>query len=279
MKLFKNIICCTFLLSAGLLASCSQDADPVPVDELEGLKLITSVVKENRTVELYSVTGKLTTGYNEIFFRVKNPDSSIVANNTRATWAPAMKTADSTYSSPASAVVPRAGTSSLFGGFIIFPVAGSGDGHWELTISYNAGGSFSLTGEIPVEAAPKRVVESFEGKDGQKYIVAMIDPAKPEPGDNVMSALLYRMKSASDYEAVSGYKIKIEPWMTTAGHGSSNNVDLTLQDGIYQGKVNLTAAGNWRINLQLANDKGEIVKGEPLAGSGAGSSIYFEIAL
>lgn len=279
MKLFKNVICFAFLLSVGLLASCSQDADPVPADELEGLTLITSVVKENRTVELYSVTGKLTTGYNEIFFRVKNPDSSMVANNVKATWTPNMKTADSTFSSPASAVVPRAGTSSLFGGFIIFPAAGSGEGHWELTISYNSGGNFSLTGEIPVEAAPKRVVESFEAKDGQKYIIAMIDPAKPEPGDNVISALLYRLKSASDYEAVSGYRIKIEPRMTTASQGSSNNVDLTLKDGVYQGKVNLAATGNWRINLQLENDKGEIVKGEPVSGSVTGSSIYFEIAL
>ncbi len=279
MKLFKNILCCMSLLAVGLLASCSQDADPLPVDELEGLKLITSVVKENRTVEFYSVTGKLTTGYNEIFFRVKNPDSSVVANNTRATWISNMKTADSTLSCPASAVLSKAGTSSLFGGFIIFPVAGSGEDQWELTISYNAGGSFSLTGEIPVEAAPKQVVASFEGKDAQKYIIAMVDPAKPEIGDNVMSALLYRMKPASDYEAVSGYKIKIEPWLTTAGRGSSNNTDLTPQDGIYRGNVNLTTTGNWRINLQLANDKGEIIKGEPIGGSGAGSSIYFEIAL
>lgn len=281
MKLFKNIICYLPLLAIGLLASCSQDADPVPVNEVEGLKLITSFAKENRTVELYSVTGKLTTGYNEVFFRIKNPDSSTIANSTKTTWAPTMKMADSSHSCPASEVFTKAGTSSLFGGFIIFPMAGNGEEHWELTISYSAGGSnFSLAGKIPVEAASKRVVESFEGKDGQKYIIAMVDPAKPAVGPNDMSALLYRMNSSGGFEPVTGYTIKIDPRMPAMNnHGSINNVDLSYKDGAYNGRVSLTMAGYWKINLQVANEKGEVIKGEPVTESHKGSSIYFEIEL
>ncbi len=280
MKLFKNIACCLSLLAIGLMASCSRDTDPapVPLDELEGLELITSVKNKSHTVDLYSVSGKLTTGYNELFFLIRNANESAVANNITAKWTPLMKTDGSEHSCVASQVAALKGTSSLFSGFIIFPMAGD----WELPISYQIGGAnYTATGKTAVQAAPARVVESFSGTDGQEYILTMLDPLKPVKGSNSMSALLYRMKPASGFEPVDGYTIKIDPRMPAMSnnHGSPNNVDLTFKDGVYEGTVNLTMTGYWKINLQIANEKGEVIKGEPVTGSNPGSSIYFEIEL
>lgn len=276
MKLFKNLVCCLSILAVGFLASCSQDADPLPEDELEGLKLVTSIKNETHAIYLYSVSGKLTTGYNEIFFQIENPDGSMVANNITPVWDPIMETTGPGYTCPASGVAPVEGTSSLFGGFVVFQTAGN----WELPISYHVSGTiYEATGKIPVEAAPKRVVESFQGTDDQKYVIAMLDPVKPVVGANDMSALLYRMKSTSYFESVSGYTIKIDPRMPD-NQSSPNNLDLTLQeDGIYKGKLNLNKPGQWRINLQLENGEGEVIMGEPVAGSDTESSIYFEIEL
>ncbi len=274
MKSFKNIICSLSLLTIGFLASCSKDADPVP-DELDGLKLVASVENGSHVVDLYSVSGKLATGYNEIFFQVKNPNGSSLSNDTDVSWAPTMKMENTSHSCPASAITPVTGASSLFGGFIIFPMAGD----WELSFSHRIdGANYTSTGKVAVQAAPGRIAESFQGTDGQKYVLTMIEPLKPATGSNDMTALLYRMKSMSDFEPVSGYTIKIEPRMPAMGHGSDNNVDLTLQDGIYKGKLSLSMTGDWQINLQVVNEKGDVIKGEPVTESNPESSIYFEIA-
>ncbi|ODS87563.1 MAG: hypothetical protein ABS46_00085 [Cytophagaceae bacterium SCN 52-12] len=275
MKLFKNIICCLPLLAVVFLASCSKDADPVP-DEIDGLKFVASLKNETHMVNLYSASGKLTTGYNEIFFQVRKADSSLVVNNISPEWAPTMKTENMSHSSPASAIAPVPGTSFLFSGFIIFPMAGD----WELPITYHIDGTaYTSTGKAAVQAAQKRILESFEGSDGQKYVVTMLDPVKPVIDRNDMTALLYRMKSTNDFEPVSGYTIKIDPRMPAMGHDSPNNTDLTFKDGIYKGVVNLTMKGSWQINLQVANEKGEVIKGEPVTEANPASSIYFEIEL
>ncbi len=279
MKLFNVIV---LFLTAGFLASCSLDADPipVPVDELEGLKLVTSIQNDGDTIGLYSASGKLTTGYNEVFFRIKKKDGNLVDNSVKPSWTPQMKMMDSSHSCPASQISPREGTSSVFGGFILFTMAENEAGYWELGISYKTGdASRTVTGRIPVASAPRRIVESFEGTDSLKYVVAMLEPVQPVAKENDMSALLYRLNPSGAFEPVTSYTIKIDPRMPAMSnnHGSVNNVDLTYKDGFYKGKVNLTMTGYWKINLQVANEKGEVIKGEPVTESHKGSSIYFEI--
>lgn len=62
-------------------------------------------------------------------------------------------------------------------------------------------------------------------------------------------------------------------------HGSPNNVNLTQSgaDKVYKGKLSLTMTGYWKINLQLANPAGTVLKGEEVTTANEGSSIYFEV--
>ena len=62
-------------------------------------------------------------------------------------------------------------------------------------------------------------------------------------------------------------------------HGSPNNVDLTqsLADEFYHGKLSLTMTGYWKINLQLANAAGTVLKGEEVTDQNPASSLFFEI--
>ena len=62
-------------------------------------------------------------------------------------------------------------------------------------------------------------------------------------------------------------------------HGSPNNTDL-IQSSIgnfYEGKLSLTMTGYWKINMQLLNASGEILKGEAVTAENEASSLFFEI--
>jgi hypothetical protein len=78
---------------------------------------------------------------------------------------------------------------------------------------------------------------------------------------------------------VDNYTIQIDPRMPGMGnHGSPNNVHLTQgTDKIYRGKLSLTMSGYWKINLQLLDATGAVLKGEPVAGDNESSSLFFEV--
>lgn len=62
-------------------------------------------------------------------------------------------------------------------------------------------------------------------------------------------------------------------------HSSPNNMDLnqTTAGDLYNGKLSLTMTGLWKINLQLVNASGTVLKGETITDAVSASSIYFEI--
>lgn len=262
-----------------LIASCSKkDTVIEPINEIEGLSLVKAFTNSNHTVNLYTTNGKLSTGYNEIFFQITNPDGSLV-NNAIATWLPVMHMHSMSHSCPASVVAKKSGASATYGGYIVFQMAGNDMEYWELTINYTINGiDYSVTEKIKVTAAPKRVVESFQGSDGKRYIIALVQPTAPKVALNDISAVLYQMENMNKFIAVNNYTIKIDPRMPGMGnHGSPNNVDLTqANDKLYHGKLSLTMTGYWKINMQLLNNTGALLKGEAVTTERESSSIYFE---
>lgn len=165
-------------------------------------------------------------------------------------------------------------------GYIVFQMAGNDMEHWELTLNYDINGtSYTANSKIQVAAAPKRVSESFMGTDNSRYILALVEPASPIVGTNDMKALLYKMESMMKFVPVENYKVLIDPRMPGMGnHSSPNNIDLTdAGGGMYTGKLNLTMTGYWKINLQLLDNSGGVLKGEEVTETNQSSSIYFEI--
>jgi len=272
------------ILSSGLLVilfflACSKEKDPVQADETEGLQLVATFHNDDHKIDLYTKNGKFQTGYNDIFFQIKDKQDRFI-NDAQVEWAPVMHMSAMSHSCPSSTISKKEGTRSLYTGFIVFQMAGNDMEYWELTINYTAGGTaYSVKQKIQVTAAPKRVVESFMGADEKRYILALAAPAEPGVAVNDMKAVLYRMESMMLFTPVDGYTIKIDPRMPGMGnHSSPNNVDLTQgADKLYYGKLSLTMTGYWKINLQLANESGDIIKGESVTDDNESSSIYFEL--
>ena len=118
------------------------------------------------------------------------------------------------------------------------------------------------------------------GSDGVKYLVAYIEPHHPKVAVNDMKVGVWKMQNMMTFPVVDGYTVKIDPRMPSMGnHTSPNNVHATqaVAGGLYDGKLSLTMTGYWKINLQLANAEGTILKGEEITETVTASSIFFEI--
>jgi len=82
------------------------------------------------------------------------------------------------------------------------------------------------------------------------------------------------------FDVVDNYTIKIDPRMPSMNnHGSPNNTALTqpVLGEFYKGPLSLSMAGDWVINLQILNTKGEVIYGDAITPEKPKSSIYFEV--
>lgn len=268
-----------FAVVAFLLAGCSKRNTIVLENELEGLQLATTITNEHHTLLLYTANGKFLTGFNQVYFQIKNKDGSLATNAT-ATWEPMMQMISMSHSCPNSLIGSKVGSLVTYGGHIVFQMASNESEFWKLKINYTLNGSaYTVEDKIKVEASTKRTVESFQATDGKRYVMALVQPTTPRVAVNDMKAVLYRMESMMNFVAVDSCKIKLDPRMPGMGnHTSPNNVDLTqTTDGMYQGNLSLTMTGYWKLNLQLQNNLQEIIKGEAITSTNEGSSIYFEL--
>ena len=90
----------------------------------------------------------------------------------------------------------------------------------------------------------------------------------------------YKMEDMMTFTAVDKFKVKIDPRMPSMGnHSSPNNTDLvqSVSGDLYNGKLSLTMTGYWKINIQLLNASGEVLKGEVVTPENASSSLFFEL--
>lgn len=275
-----------FLKNAGLIMlvlfamSCKKDhIENNNTNETEGLTLVKSIANGTHSLDLYSASGKLTVGYNKVFIQIKNTDGSLV-NNAQLGWKPLMQMMGMQHACPYSAITKVANSTSLYEGYVVFQMASNASEYWELKFDYTIGSTaYNVTSKIDVVAAAKRNLVSFLGTDNTRYIVAMVSPTNPKVAVNDMQAMVFRMQDMMTFPVVDGYTVKIDPRMPEMGnHGSPNNVNLSQSaDKSYRGKLSLTMTGYWKINLQLANAGGTVVKGEEVNTANEASSIYFEV--
>ena len=171
---------------------------------------------------------------------------------------------------------------TVYTGFIVFQMASNADEHWELNLEYNFGGTtYTTSKQIEVNAPTdgNRTVNVFTGTNDTRYVLAIV-PFAPEVAINDFSAVLYKMDSMISFPIVEDYSIAIDPRMPGMdNHSSPNNENLVYDrdTGSYTGKLSLTMTGYWKVNLQLLNPDGVLLKGEAVTEENESSSLYFEL--
>ena len=281
---FSLKIFVAFVALSIFLISCRTSDDPVTppsVNELEGLVKVKEFSNDTHTIELYTVTGTTQLGYNDLKFRIKNKSSNQYEKNASVNWSPVMHMTSMSHSGPKSSITKVTPDGTLYTGYLVFQMPQNATEYWDLKFDYSINGTaYTATTVVDVPDSAKRRVNSFLGSDNTKYIVAYIEPRTPKVAVNDMTLGVWKMQDMMTFPVVDGYTVKIDPRMPGLGnHGSPNNVNATQTSAgkLYNGKLSLTMTGYWKINLQLANAAGTVLKGEEVTDQNPASSLFFEI--
>ena len=281
---FSLKIFVAFVALSIFLISCRTSDDPVTppsVNELEGLVKVKEFSNDTHTIELYTVTGTTQLGYNDMKFRIRNKSNNQYEKNATVNWNPVMHMTTMSHSGPKSEVTKVTPDGTLYAGYLVFQMPQNATEYWDLKFDYSINGmAYTATTVVDVPNSLKRRVSSFLGSDNTRYIVAYIEPRTPKVAVNDMTVGVWKMQDMMTFPVVNGYTVKIDPRMPGMGnHGSPNNVNATQTSPgkLYNGKLSLTMTGYWKINLQLANAAGTVLKGEEVTDQNPASSLFFEI--
>ena len=279
MKISFHTVIVSVLLAFFTL-SCRNSEDPIiPKNDLENLVKIKDITNDTHIIELYSATGTTSLGYNELKLRIKNKSTNQYETNATISWTPLMHMSSMMHSCPKSSITKL--ENNFYGGYIVFQMPQNSMEYWDLKIDYAINGAnYTATSVIDVPVSSKVKVNSFVGTDNERYVVALINPKSPKVAINDLKMGVWKMQDMMNFPIVDGYTVKIDPRMPGMGnHTSPNNVNATQNsvDQMYDGKLSLTMTGYWKINLQLANTDGTVVKGEPISDTNPTSSLYFEL--
>lgn len=280
---FSIPVIIAFFAMALLLHSCrtSDDAVAPVTNELDGLKKIKEFSNSTHTLELYSVSGTTQLGYNDLKIRIKNTATGQYEKNATLSWNPLMHMMSMSHSCPKSAITKDQPDGTLYSGYLVFQMAQNNSEYWDLQINYTINGtSFSATTAIDVPESAKRRVISFLGSDNVRYVMAYVEPQSPAVAVNDLKVGVWKTEDMNTFSVVDGFTVKIDPRMPGMGnHSSPNNVDAkqAAPGKLYTGKLSLTMTGYWKINLQLLNASGSLLKGEPVTTDNPASSIFFEL--
>lgn len=275
----KKIILMAIAMLSIFMFSCKKEA--LPVDETEGLVKVQEISNDTNIVELYTQTGSLAVGYNDVFLRIKDKTTSMYKTDAIINWNPLMHMMSMTHSCPKSPIAKVAGKTSLYKGYLVFQMPENTDERWTLSFDFQSGGlSSSVMDTVSVQNTANKRVSVFTGSDSKKYIVALAAPANPAVAVNDLIIGLFKMESMMSFPSVTDFTIEMDPRMPGMGnHTSPNNVNpvFSASDNLYHGKLSLTMTGYWKLNLMVKNAASEVVKGEAVTVSNESSSLFLEV--
>jgi hypothetical protein len=129
------------------------------------------------------------------------------------------------------------------------------------------------TTDVGADISSTKWIQTFE--TGKKTYYVFFTSAFLDNGVNQLQATIY----LENMKPVTGYRIEIDPRMPDMeNHSSPNNKPLewNAEKNIYEGVLNLTMTGWWRLNLKVYDDEGNLLGGTDVEGQGS-SALYWDI--
>jgi hypothetical protein len=190
------------------------------------------------------------------------------------------------HSTPQSAAFEQVESHPVFHAWLSFLMPSDNDkgNIWHLSFSARIKGTQTdfNTRQINVSSAPEGTawLKSFKYKD-HTYYLSLVNPTSLKTGINTLQAYVSLQgddRTLPYLPAEERFTIEITPTMPEMGnHSSPNNEALQRQEnGIYEGKLNLTMTGVWDIHLVVKDADGNTVAGADNNESGY-SSLYWTV--
>ncbi|MXZ17253.1 MAG: hypothetical protein F4069_09190 [Rhodothermaceae bacterium] len=136
-------------------------------------------------------------------------------------------------------------TPGRFEGIPLFVAPHGDEGHWQLQITYAAGGE---SGEaiLPVDIQSSIWVQYTDG-----YYVSWVQPVRPVTGLDVIEFAMHRLVE-EDFLPLENARIDLFPWMDMGagqGHSTPYEAPVHVSHGRYRGSVNFIMSGGWEMTV------------------------------
>ena len=248
---------------------------------------LTTEIDGKYNVYVYTKTGGFHTGYNDIYFVSTKKETNnyikdlTVTSNSPLMYMSKMNMYHSTPVSDKSRIV-NYDYLAVKRVWVSFLMNTSENGSWtysyEVDVLGKTGGVEKK--DIVVSTLPDGQVwlKSFKVGD-DTFFLSLVNPTDWKTGTNNIKAYVSKKSNpiTTPYAlATETFTVDIDPRMPDMGnHTSPNNTSLVKQeDGSYQGIINLTMTGLWRIHLKVKDSEGNIV-----AGGEEGSTLFWDVTI
>ena len=245
------------ILSLVLFTACTKDKKITPTPTpIEKVKIAEATTASGLVLTLWSDETNLKTGYNALYVSAVDANKATV-KNLNISLLPMMDMGSMKHSSPVTQPSFNAET-SLYQGAVVFTMPSGSMGTWNIKVST---GTDSATFDLNILASDLKVTGSYSGTDGAKYFVTLMPHKAWTVGLNDFTILINKMEDMNNFPVYDDFLIDFDPQMTSMGHGSPNNINpVSKGAGVYQGKVNYTMTGDWRLNFKLKRGDDVIVE-------------------
>ncbi|MCF8464089.1 MAG: FixH family protein [Flavobacteriales bacterium] len=242
-------------LVSAIFTGCKKDKDPEP-NNTEGLVLIATGYTDagGIKVSLYA-KDSLYSQYTPLFVEVRDSATNAVIEDAHIEIMPMMDMTTMVHSAPYENPSSTDAVNGLFPCAVVFQMPG--DMGWTLDVHVHEhvnGGEGEVTFPLVVmnpDPTRTRVITPLNSSSS-RLVVSYVLPTEGKVGINDFEITLHSRETMMSWPAIENYTIEIEPEMPSMGHGSPNNVNPThTGNGHYEGKVNFTMTGLWRINLTI----------------------------
>jgi hypothetical protein len=237
-----------------LVAGCRPNADPA-------LLTRATATSGDITVELLS-RKPLAVGLNRLSYRVTKGGRAVTQANIEQK--PLAKMSSMEHRCPEMSPGKDADADGLFQGVIIFNMP-SGEEIWSLELDVMPSGASSAT-VLTFEGLT--VADSTDAKTitvgTDTYLVTLSFAKGPAVGVNDVTVSAHKPQDATAmvFVPVVDLSLALTPEMPSMGHGTSGNVDpVHAGQGLYDGKLNFTMSGDWRVTLKATAPGGQILTG------------------
>lgn len=249
------------LVTCIVFSSC-QDNDP----EINPTKRLVKISEgyalgASAKVELWAKQD-LFTGYNQLFVSLYDSTNKSRITEAQVSLHPRMAMMGGmTHACPVENPESDFAINKLFPASAVFIMPTSDMGSWKISVNVNNQGKPGVAEfDIKVVDPEFPMMKSFQSTSGEKFFISYFFADDPKVGENAFTVVVNKMESMMSFPAVDNFSFELTPEMPSMGHGSPNNINPALTtSGHYEGKVNFTMTGDWRLNLDV-NRSNELLK-------------------
>lgn len=199
----------------------------------------------------------LNTGYQTIYAAVADSASGKQITDGHLTMHAEMDMVTMKHSCPSEINEELNATTKLWSSNFVFTMPTSMMGKWSLNIQFhNHTNDLSGNADFAItiaDASPKRLfIGTMAADDSSKVFVSFALPETGKIGMNDAMFTIHRKGLNDSFPAITDYTVEMIPTMPDMGHGSPGNINpVHTGNGHYEGKLNFTMTGLWRIQLKL----------------------------